>query len=178
MRTGELAEQVGVNPKTVRYYEGIGLLPRPERLPSGYREYSDDDVDRLAFIKGARRLGLSLTEISEVLAFRERGERPCDYVLGVLDRQVSDLDRRMAEMAQLRDELISLQAKAGRLARDEACYCAVIEHSHAMEVGSGPRGDAHADQAPPTGLSPAQRRRRPSRPRQARQQLESTPRRR
>ncbi len=149
MRIGELAQRVGVNPKTVRYYEGIGLLPRPARLPSGYREYSDDDVDRLAFIKGARRLGLSLTEISEVLAFRERAERPCDYVLGVLQRQVRDLDRRMAEMAQLRNELVSLQAKADRLPRDEACYCAVIEHSHAMQVGSAPRGDAHPDRGPP-----------------------------
>ena len=139
MRIGELAERVGVNPKTVRYYEGIGLLPRPERLPSGYREYSDDDVDRLAFIKRARRLGLSLTEISEVLALRERGERPCEYVLGLLRRQVGDLDRCMAEMAQLREELVSLQAKADRLARDEACYCAVIEHSHAVQVGSAPR---------------------------------------
>lgn len=129
MRIGELADRVGVNPKTVRYYEGIGLLPHPERLPSGYREYTEDDIDRLAFIKGARRLGLSLSEIAEVLAFRERGERPCDYVLGVLDRQVADLDRRMSEMARLRQELIALKGKADRLPRKSACYCAVIEHS-------------------------------------------------
>jgi len=86
MRIGELAGLVGVNPKTVRYYEGIGLLPDPERRPSGYREYTDDDVDRLRFIRTAQRLGLSLSEISEILGFRERAERPCDYVLGVLDR--------------------------------------------------------------------------------------------
>lgn len=117
MRIGEVAERVGINPKTIRYYEGIGLLPDPERLASGYREYNDDDVDRLGFIRTAQRLGLTLAEISEILAFREREERPCEYVLGVLDRQVADLDRRMAEMAQLRRELIALKGKADRLQR-------------------------------------------------------------
>ena len=129
MRIGEVAERVGINPKTIRYYEGIGLLPSPERLPSGYREYNDDDVDRLGFIRTAQRLGLTLAEISEILAFREREEPPCEYVLGVLDRQVADLDRRMAEMAQLREELIALKGKADRLPADDGCYCAVIEHA-------------------------------------------------
>jgi DNA-binding transcriptional MerR regulator len=128
VRIGELGQRVGVNPKTVRYYEDIGLLPDPERRPSGYREYTDHDVDRLSFIRTAQRLGLSLSEISEILGFRERGERPCDYVLGVLDRQVADLDRRMAEMAELRRELIALKRRADRLSGDEDCYCAVIEH--------------------------------------------------
>lgn len=137
MRIGELAARVGVNPKTIRYYESIGLLPEPPRLPSGYREYTDDDIERLGFVKTAQRLGLSLSEISEILAFRERAERPCDYVLGVLDRQVADLDRRMAEMARLRGELLALKAEADRLPRDEASYCAVIEHSRSVPVAWG-----------------------------------------
>ncbi|MDQ6798534.1 MAG: heavy metal-responsive transcriptional regulator [Actinomycetota bacterium] len=132
MRIGEVADRVGVNTKTIRYYEGIGLLPDPERLPSGYRTYSDDDVNRLSFIRTAQRLGLSLSEISEILGFRERSERPCDYVLGVLGRQVADLDRRMAEMADLRRELVSLKMQADHLPTDPTCYCAVIEHSQAM----------------------------------------------
>ncbi len=129
MRIGELAERVGVNPKTIRYYEGIGLLPDPARLPSGYREYTDEDADRLSFVRAAQRLGMSLAEISEILRFRERGEQPCGYVLGVLDRQVADLDRRMAEMAELRSELVQLKRMADGLSKDQACYCAVIEHA-------------------------------------------------
>jgi DNA-binding transcriptional MerR regulator len=128
MRIGELGERVGVNPKTVRYYEEIGLLPHPERLPSGYRDYTDEDVDRLGFIKSAQRIGLALSEIREILSFRERGERPCIYVLGVLDRQVADLDRRIAEMVDLRRELIALKRRADRLADESSCFCAVIEH--------------------------------------------------
>ena len=145
MRIGELAERVGVNPKTIRYYEDIGVLPDPERLASGYREYTDDDVDRLRFIRTAQRLGLSLSEISEILGFRERAERPCDYVLGVLDRQVADLDRRMAEMAELRRELIDLKAQADRLPSDPSCYCAVIEHTQAIGAASSPSRGARPE---------------------------------
>jgi DNA-binding transcriptional MerR regulator len=138
VRIGELADRVGVNPKTVRYYEDIGLLPTPARLASGYREYTDDDVDRLAFVRTAQRLGLSLSEIGEILAFRERAERPCEYVLGVLDRQVADLDRRMAEMGRLRGELIALKDAADRLPPDEGCYCAVIEHTQGLRFTHRP----------------------------------------
>lgn len=133
MRIGELADLVGINPKTIRYYESIGLLPAPERRPSGYRDYTPEDVERLGFVRTAQRLNLSLSEIAEILRFRERDERPCEYVLGVLDRQVADLDRRMAEMAELRRELIWLKSKADELPRDEGCYCAVIEHSRRAE---------------------------------------------
>ena len=133
MRIGELADLVGLNPKTIRYYESIDLLPDPERQPSGYRDYSTDDVERLRFVRTAQRLNLSLSEIAEILRLRERDERPCEYVLGVLDRQVADLDRRMAEMADLRRELISLKVKADELPGDDGCYCAVIEHSQRAE---------------------------------------------
>lgn len=127
MRIGELADRVGVNPKTVRYYEGIGLLPHPERLASGYRDYTDDDVERLRFVKAARRLGLSLSEISEILTLRERGERPCEYVLGVIDRQVADIDRRLEAMAELRQQLVDLKGAAELVSSDPACYCGLIE---------------------------------------------------
>ena len=128
MRIGELADRVGVNPKTVRDYEDVGVLPPADRLASGYRDYTDDDVERLRFVRTAQRLGLSLSEISEVLTLRERGERPCEYVLEVLDRQLADLDRRLAEMAALRQELVDLRDVAGRLPPDPGCYSTLIEH--------------------------------------------------
>jgi len=134
MRIGEMADAVGVNPKTVRYYEDIGLLPQPERTPSGYRDYTDEDRSRLVFVKTAQRLGLSLAEIGEILAFRERGERPCTYVLGVLDRQVADVNRRIAELEALRAELAVLKTQADRLPNTGACYCSVIEHAAAMSA--------------------------------------------
>lgn len=131
MRIGELAEAVGVNPKTIRFYEDIGLLPAPRRRPSGYREYGEEDVARLSFIRTAQRLDLPLVDIKEILAFRDRGERPCGYVLAVLARQAAELDQRIVELTRLRDELRHLQVGAGDLpVEDEGCYCGVIEHAH------------------------------------------------
>lgn len=136
MRIGELAERQGVTTKAIRFYESIGLLPDPERTPSGYRAYGEADAERLAFIKTAQRLGLSLDEIKEIIAFRDRGERPCGYVADVLRRQVSDLDRRIREMRALRDELKHLQARATGGGGPESKYCAVIEHVHLDHQGA------------------------------------------
>ncbi len=129
MRIGELAHRVGVNPKTIRFYENRGLLPDPARLPSNYRDYGPEDETRLAFIKTAQRLGLSLTEIGEILAFKERGERPCGYVLSVLEAQLAGMDRRIGELVRLRAELVALKDRADRLPTDGACYCAIVEHA-------------------------------------------------
>jgi DNA-binding transcriptional MerR regulator len=129
MRIGELAEGVGVTTKTVRFYESIGLMPAPARTPSGYRDYGDADTQRLTFIKTAQRLGLSLDEIGEIIAFRDRGQRPCSYVADLLHRQVADLDRRLREMRRLRDELKELEARAAAGdASGDGAYCGVIEH--------------------------------------------------
>ena len=112
VRIGELANSLDLNPRTIRYYESIGLLPEPDRTPSGYRAYGRDDVERLIFIKTAQRLGLTLAEIAEIIAFRDRGQRPCGHVMALLRRQVAELDRRIEEMGRLRDELTRLESEA------------------------------------------------------------------
>src|SRR5215217_2939399 len=138
MRIGELAERLGITTKAIRFYEGIGLLPDPARTPSGYRSYEEVDAERLVFIKTAQRLGLSLDEIKEIIAFRDRGERPCGYVADVLQRQVTDLDRRIREMRALRDELRQLQLRAAGGVVGDSMFCGVIEHPHLRQRGSGP----------------------------------------
>jgi DNA-binding transcriptional MerR regulator len=128
VRIGELADRLGINPRTIRFYERIGLLPEPERTPSGYRTYGEPDAERLTFIKTAQRLGLTLDEIREIVELRDRGQRPCGYVAGLLRRQVADLDRRIAEMVDLREELRGLEAAASSLSGDGEGYCELIEH--------------------------------------------------
>lgn len=64
MRIGELADNVGVNTKTVRYYESIGLMPEPDRTRSGYRDYGPDALERLQFIRDAQASGLTLADSS------------------------------------------------------------------------------------------------------------------
>ena len=129
MQIGELAQRLGVTTKTIRFYEASGVLPAAARTESGYRSYGQADVERLTFIKTAQRLGLSLTEIGEIIAFRDRGEPPCDYVQEVLRRQVNDLSERIAEMRRLRDELRRLQARAAGVGGAGGTYCQLIEHS-------------------------------------------------
>lgn len=129
MRIGEVADRVGVNPKTIRFYESIGVLPEPPRTASGYRDYEDEHVERLQFIKNAQRLGLKLEDISEVLAFRDRGERPCDYVVNVVRREVDDLNARIREMRRVKSELETLLSEAEqRRAIEGEKYCPLIAH--------------------------------------------------
>jgi DNA-binding transcriptional MerR regulator len=138
MRIGELAEGLGVTTKTIRYYESIGLLPQPARTPSGYREYAETDAERITFVKTAQRLGLTLDEIAEIIAFRDRGEQPCSYVAGLLRRQVRLLDARIREMRALRDELRDLEAHASTVGVENGAYCGVIEH----QISASPANSA------------------------------------
>ncbi|MEX2658308.1 MAG: heavy metal-responsive transcriptional regulator [Acidimicrobiales bacterium] len=128
MRIGELSDRLGVNPKTIRYYESIELLPQPERTSSGYRVYAESDVDRVKFIKTAQRLAITLDEIKEILALRERGEAPCTYVREILAKEVADIDQRIADLQRLRDELVTLEAVADQLPESDIRVCTLIDH--------------------------------------------------
>lgn len=131
MRIGELARKIGVNTKTLRYYESIGLLPAAERTSAGYRVYGPGDADRVGFIKAAQRLGMRLDEIAEVLALRDADKRPCSYVRGVLHEHVTDIDNRIAELQRLRQQLLDLDARADQLASDLSvapASCPLIDH--------------------------------------------------
>ncbi len=138
MRIGELAAELGLNPRTIRYYESIGLLPEPERTGGNYRDYGTDDLERLRFIKAAQRLGLTLDEIREVLAFAERGEPPCGFVRERLRREVAAVDARIAELQEMRGELASLEAKAAQLPPPPpGGYCPLV-HVNQDRNGTGP----------------------------------------
>ena len=128
MRIGELADRLGINTKTIRYYEGIGLLPVPERTQSGYRIYGEGDSERITFIKTAQRLGITLDEIGEILTLRESGEQPCGYVRDVLRREVAEIGQRIEELTALRDELVALEGLADGLPRSGPGSCRLIEH--------------------------------------------------
>ena len=77
MRIGQLAAQAGYAVRTIRFYEQSGLLPVPERTSGGYRDYDQDALTRLRFVRSAQALGLSLAEIAEVLRIRDYQGPPC-----------------------------------------------------------------------------------------------------
>lgn len=110
MRIGELAARFGLNPKTIRYYETIGVLPRAGRSTSGYRTYDEQDRLRLSFIRRAKRLGLSLDDIRTLLHQQEAGSPPCEQVLDLLDQKLHVLDQQIEELQAFRATLASLRA--------------------------------------------------------------------
>jgi DNA-binding transcriptional MerR regulator len=130
MRIGELSEVSAVPAKTIRYYELIGLLPEPERLGNGYRDYDGSTGKRLEFIRACQSLGLSLGEIRGILDFRDRGEVPCEHVASLIDRRGNDFSAEIAALQRARLELERLARRAKKLSpRDceRANFCHIIE---------------------------------------------------
>lgn len=117
----ELAQASGVSAKTIRYYESIGLLPEPPRAENNYRQYPPDAVERLRFIVSARSLDFSLTDIGEFLSARDEGTLPCKRVLDSIDGRIADLDRRIAGLLALRENLSRVRADGEGLPPDKKC---------------------------------------------------------
>jgi MerR family transcriptional regulator, Zn(II)-responsive regulator of zntA len=112
MRIGELAAAAGTTTKTLRFYEGSGLLPRAERSANGYRDYRPEVISLLDFIRRGRVAGLTLAQIREVIDIRETGDAPCDHVFQLMTARVVDIDRQIAELAVLRAALIQRRDQA------------------------------------------------------------------
>ena len=128
MTIGLLAGRLGINPRTIRYYERIGILPEPARTYAGYRLYGREDEERLRFIKSAQRVGLNLGEIKETLAFRDCGEPPCGYVAGVIDQRLSEVNRRLADLRAFKRELADLRDRMrNEGTAPERGYCHYIQ---------------------------------------------------
>jgi DNA-binding transcriptional MerR regulator len=122
MTIGELAKKVGVNVQTIRYYEREGLLPDAHRWPdSGYRDFDDEAVLRLKFIRSAKDLGFTLREIKELLDMRILPGESCAEVRQMIGTKLADLDRRMTEMRRLRRTLVKLEKACGQRAAGTTC---------------------------------------------------------
>jgi DNA-binding transcriptional MerR regulator len=130
MQIQELAQRAGISTTTVRYYESIGLLPRPERRANGYREYGAADVDRVRLVAGARSLDLSLDDIREILALRDRREAPCRVLLDQLERKAGEIRQRITQLQRLEKELRQLRALGLTFPTDDVdgkqCVCHLV----------------------------------------------------
>ena len=101
----EIAQLADVHIKTIRYYEEVGLLPKPKRTASGYRLYETDTVDRLIFIKKAQSLGLQLKDVKEILDLSDRGKCPCGHVQQVLKHRLEELREKLNSLQLLEHRL-------------------------------------------------------------------------
>jgi MerR family transcriptional regulator, copper efflux regulator len=105
MNIGEAAARSGVSAKMVRHYESLGLLPRIARTDAGYRQYGDNEVHTLRFIRRARDLGFSMAEIGELLKLWQNRRRASADVRKIAQRHADDLQRRIAEMQAMKRTL-------------------------------------------------------------------------
>ena len=106
--TGELARRCGVSADTIRHYERRGVIPPPERGENGYRRHRPETVDRVLLVRRALAIGFSLDEIARILRERAAGTPPCRKVRALAGEKLAELDRRIAEMTAMREELAAI----------------------------------------------------------------------
>jgi DNA-binding transcriptional MerR regulator len=129
MRIGEAAHLSGLESSAIRFYEEHDIIPRSDRTGSGYRDYGDDDVELLLFVRQLRSLNLPLDDVREIVALRTRGDAPCAMVRTAIAREAVAIDRRIEDLRQLRDELSRLQNAANQITDDwpTSCVCHILE---------------------------------------------------
>src|SRR5229473_7280050 len=124
----KVATAADVNIQTIRYYERRGLVPTPRRTPSGYRQYAEEAVARLRFIKHAQELGFSLQEVQELLALRVRHGAACDVVERKTRQKIAVVQQRIRDLQRMRRTLDRLAAAcAARRPTDDCPILEVLE---------------------------------------------------
>jgi DNA-binding transcriptional MerR regulator len=101
MHVKELADELGINPDTIRYYTRIGLL-KPAKDPSGYKSYNDQERRHLRFAIRAKQLGFSLADVREIIELADTGKSPCPRVRELMAENMAATDRSFREMQALR----------------------------------------------------------------------------
>ena len=104
MNIGEASERSGLPSKTIRYYEEIGLI-RPDRSVNGYRDYAASDIHKLRFLQKSRGLGFSVVECRQLLALYEDKSRASADVKEMTQTKLSEIDRKIRELTELRRTL-------------------------------------------------------------------------
>ena len=124
MNIGQVASHSGVNAKTIRYYESIGLIPEASRTQSGYRTYCDRDVAILRFVSHSRDLGFSVKNVARLLDLWRNTERASADVKALALAHVAEVDRKILELQRMRDTLTDL---THRCHGDDRPDCPILE---------------------------------------------------
>ena len=111
LKIGQLAERSGVSLQTIRFYEREGLLPKPQRLSSGYRIFSPHAVLQVQFIKRAQKLGFSLTDIRELFSIQEHPVKQCADVRRLAEVKLAEIERKIEELEAIRQLLRDLSRR-------------------------------------------------------------------
>lgn len=119
----KLSKESGVNLETIRYYEKIGLLPKPPRTASGYRRYDESAIKRLRFIRRGRELGFSINEIKTLLELADHPEQTCSEADKLARMHLTEVETKIKDLIAMRNVLTELVACQSNTAE----HCRLIE---------------------------------------------------
>jgi len=129
MRIGIVGRKVGLSVDAIRFYERNALLPRPPRTLGGFRQFGEDDVETLAFIRRVQGLGFKLSEIRNLLNLRRNRMQPCAPVRRRLERKLVDVRQKLADLQKLEHELRLALHSCNRELRKRAAHCPILRET-------------------------------------------------
>lgn len=124
MNISQAAEKSGLPPKTIRYYEDIGLVGPARRRDNGYRDYAERDIHMLRFLHRARDLGFSVADCRNLLSLYTDSDRQSADVKAIALNRIAEIDRKIAELGKMRNLLATL---ADKCHGDERPDCPILD---------------------------------------------------
>ncbi len=126
MQIGVVAKKVGLSVDAIRFYERNALLRRAPRTEGGFRQYGEDDLETLAFIRRVQGLGFKLDEIRSLLSLRGNRLQPCAPVRRRLHEKLTDVQRKLADLQRLEGELRLALRSCDRELRKSPAHCPIL----------------------------------------------------
>ena len=133
MTIGQVAKTAGVGIETIRFYEKEGLIEKPARRASGYREYGDAVIPRLRFIRRAKELGFTLREIKELLALRVQHTASCGRVKEQAEAKIADINAKVQSLRRMKRALVKLTDACDERAPTSQCpILEALDRNHGL----------------------------------------------
>jgi DNA-binding transcriptional MerR regulator len=130
MQIGVVAKKIGLSVDAIRFYERNSLLPRVPRTQGGFRQYGENDVETLAFIRRVQGLGFKLSEIRGLLRLRGNRLQPCAPVRRRLQEKLGDVQRKLRDLHKLEDELRLALRSCNRELRKRSDHCPILRETN------------------------------------------------
>lgn len=134
MQIGSVAKRIGLTVDAIRFYERNSLLPRVPRTQGGFRQYGENDIETLRFIRRAQGLGFTLKEVSELVALRQNRLRSCAPVRRRLETKLADVQRKLSDLEKLQHELHLALRKCKNEMRKGTAHCPILRETNSRKL--------------------------------------------